>query len=88
MKDVHMRTILFETWDKQAANGELQKNPEVLTKIYMGMSYFLAEFRFLQAGRRPKSPMQACSGSSFIQNLDCRLQSIEQNSKGKTFQQM
>jgi hypothetical protein len=44
MTNVDMRTILFEHWDKKAAIGELQKNPEVLTKIYMGMSYFLAEF--------------------------------------------
>ena len=36
IKEMGMRKILFEKWDKQAASGELQKNPDILTKIYLG----------------------------------------------------
>lgn len=34
--NIGMRKILFEKWDKEAAAGELQKNPDILTKIYLG----------------------------------------------------
>jgi hypothetical protein len=37
IKEMGMRKILFEKWDKEAAAGELQKNPDILTKIYLGV---------------------------------------------------
>ncbi len=37
IKEMGMRKILFEKWDKEAAAGELQKNPDILTKIYLGI---------------------------------------------------
>ena len=35
-KEMGMRKILFDKWDKEAAAGELQKTPEILTKIHLG----------------------------------------------------
>ncbi len=40
IKEMGMRKILFEKWDKEAAAGELQKNPDILTKIYLGIGSF------------------------------------------------
>ena len=35
-KEMGMRKILFDKWNKEAAAGELQKTPEILTKIHLG----------------------------------------------------
>ena len=36
MSEASIRKVLFEGWDKRAASGELQKDPDILTKIYPG----------------------------------------------------
>jgi hypothetical protein len=46
IKEMGMRKILFEKWDKEAAAGELQKNPDILTKIYLGVCPFDRIFAF------------------------------------------
>ncbi len=50
IKEMGMRKILFEKWDKEAAAGELQKNPDILTKIYLGVRSFDPIITFLLAG--------------------------------------
>jgi hypothetical protein len=47
IKEMGMRKILFEKWDKEAAAGELQKNPDILTKIYLGVCLFDLIYTFL-----------------------------------------